>query len=120
MILALLGVIIVRRYTKHSELSEHHAVAGPFLSITATIFAVVLGFVVVDALNTFQRARLSVDQEANAIHNIFHEAAGLNEPARSEIRKACLNYADAMVQFEWPALEDGKGGAEGNSLSVRI
>ena len=118
--LAVAGVLFVRSFTSHETLKSHHGVAGPFLSITATIFAVVLGFIVVDSLNTFQRARLIVEQEANAIHDIFHMSSALSEPTRSNMREACMNYADAMVQFEWPAMEQGAGSPEGHLLFTRM
>src|SRR5271155_5026062 len=111
--LAMLGLLLVRKYVKHQTLAVHHDVAGYMLSIVGTLYAVVLGFIVVDSLNTFQKARLTVEQEANALHDIFHLAQGLPSPISLDIRTTCLSYAKLMVSEEWPAMADGHDSVAG-------
>jgi Protein of unknown function (DUF4239) len=119
-VFAVSGLWLVRHFCGHEVMQSHHAVAGPFLSIIATLYAVVLGFIVVDALNTFQKSRMIVEQEANAVHDIFHLSQGLSEPTRSDLRKLCIEYADTMVNYEWPAMEIGKLTDQGHMVFTRI
>lgn len=118
--LAVGGLVFVRRRRGHEIMQAHHAVAGPFLSIIATLYAVVLGFIVVDALNTYQKGRLTVEQEANCFHDMWHLAQGLSDPTRSDVRKLCLEYADTMVNFEWPEMEFGRTTGQGHQIYTRL
>jgi hypothetical protein len=118
--LALGGMFLVRKYYSHEIMQEHHAVAGPFLSIIATLYAVVVGFIVVDAMNSFQSARLNVEREANCIHDMWHLAQGIPDPVKSDMRKLCLEYADTMVNYEWPSMAAGQFSDQGHPIFTRL
>jgi len=92
----------------HQTLTTHHDVAGYLISIVGTLYAVVLGLIVVRSLNTYDQARLTVASEANALNNMFHLARGLPQPASADIRSSCVAYAKTMVEDEWQTMETGK------------
>lgn len=117
---AVLGLLLVRRYVDHETLASHHDVAGYLISIVGTLYAVVVGFIVVGSLNTFENARLTVTHEANALHNIFHLAKGLGQPARFNLRNACIAYAKAMIEDEWPVMELGESSPQAHQLVVDL
>jgi hypothetical protein len=102
------GLFLVRKFVSHQTLILHHDVAGYLLSIVGTLYSVVLGLIVVGSLNTFQQARITVAQEANSLHDIFHLVAGLPEPVEKHMRANCLQYANILVNEEWKAMESGK------------
>ncbi len=106
-LLAVGGLILVRKFVDHRVLVAHHDVATPFMSAVGTLYAVVLGFIVVDALNSFNHARLTVEQEANGLHDIFHLAGGLQSKDRDDVRGACLKYCQAVYEKEWETMENG-------------
>jgi len=119
-VLAVGGMFLVRKYCSHEIMQEHHAVAGPFLSIIATLYAVVVGFIVVDSMNNFQSARLNVEREANCIHDLWHLAQGVPDPLQTEVRKLCIEYADTMVNYEWPSMASGSMGDQGHLVFTRL
>jgi hypothetical protein len=104
---AVSGLFIVRKFVSHEALRLNHDVAGALLSIIGTLYSVVLGLIVVGALNTFQQARVTVAQEANCLHDIFHLVAGLPAPIEKHIREDCLEYASVLINDEWKAMEVG-------------
>jgi hypothetical protein len=106
--LAVLGALTVRRYVSHSTLVDHHEVAGYMLSIIGTLYAVVLGLIVVNALNTFQSARMTVEKEASSLSDIFHLAEGMPPPFKMRVRNVCLDYANAVIGDEWNTMQEGK------------
>jgi len=114
--LSIAGLLVVRKYVPHDSLLGHHDVAGYMLSVLGTLYAIILGLIVVNALNTFQTARATVDQEANALHDIFHIANGLPEPNKQELRKSCLAYAEAMISDEWPSMQTGRTSLRGHDI----
>ncbi len=105
--LAIGGLWIVRHYVDHKTLMSHHDVTGYMLSIVGTLYAVVLGLIVVGALTRFQQARLDVENEANTLHDMFHLAQGLPKDLQVKIRSDCRSYATFVVNEEWKAMELG-------------
>jgi hypothetical protein len=114
------GLLLVRRYVDHATLTGHHDVASALLTIVGTLYAVVLGLIVVGSLNTFNAARLTVAQEANALHNIFHLAEGLPPPTGSDLRAACLGYAKTMIDDEWQTMESAKASPHAHRIMIEF
>ncbi|PWU00052.1 MAG: hypothetical protein C5B53_04525 [Candidatus Melainabacteria bacterium] len=118
--LAILGLLLVRHYVDHQTLNSHHDVAGYLLSIVGTLYAVVLGLIVVGSLNTFDKARITVASEANALHNIFHLAQGLPSPTGEQLRSDCVIYAKTMIDDEWKSMEYGKSSQQAHAIIAAI
>lgn len=81
------------------------------LSYVATAYGVVLGFSVIFLFGEYAEARKAVGNEAAAIQVAFDEAQ-LFPDARPEIERALLCYSASVVEYDWPALEDGRGSPE--------
>ncbi|HEY9733812.1 MAG TPA: DUF4239 domain-containing protein [Drouetiella sp.] len=107
-LLAVGGMLIVRRRVGVEALSSYHEVAGYLLSIVGTLYAVLLGFVVVDAMEHTQELRVLVDQEASGLCNIFLCSNGLPSAKRMTIQTLCDQYADSVINDEWQAMQQGK------------
>ncbi len=107
-LLAVGGMLVVRRRVGVETLSSYHEVAGYLLSVVGTLYAVLLGFVVVDALEHTQELRVLVDQEASDLCNIYLCSNGLPNRKKVTIRSLCDQYADAVINEEWQAMQRGK------------
>ncbi len=105
--LAVLGMVIVRSRVSLVTLSTYHEVAGYLLSIVGTLYAVLLGFVVVDAMSHMQDVRGLVSMEASGLANIFLVSEGLPESKRATIRILCKDYASEVINDEWQKLQQG-------------
>jgi len=106
--LSVAGLLLTRRFVDHKTLSVHHDVAGYLLSVVGTLYAVVLGFLVVDAMHNFQEARVNVEQEGNSLHNIFHLSEAWPTPACQKIQGLCVKYAQVMINEEWKTMQNGQ------------
>ena len=51
-----------------------HDISGQYLSIVGTMYAVLLGLIVVDAMSRFQQAFLIVEEEANSLSELIYLA----------------------------------------------
>ncbi len=107
-VLAVGGMLLVRRFVDLQRLNSYHEVAGYFLSIIGTLYAVLLGFVIVDAMNNLQNARMVAEQEANSLCNIYLVSEGLSTGCRDRLRFACSKYADAVINEEWRTMRLGE------------
>src|SRR5688500_15229285 len=69
-LLALLGLAVVRRTVPHERLARHTDVAGYVYAVIGVIYAVILAQVVIAAWDDYQDARAVADDEANAVLNL--------------------------------------------------
>jgi amino acid transporter len=102
------GVFIVRKHPFLDRLRPYHDVSGNIFSVAGTLYAVLLGLVVVDAMQTFQTARLTVERESEALSNLFMMAHRLPEEQAHRIEKLCASYAREVSEQEWPLMTEGK------------
>lgn len=106
-IAAVIGLLVMRKVVDFDKLRASHDVGGYLLSVVGTLYAVLLGLVVVDAMQKFETARQVTEREANALADVFIMARCLPEPKRGEIRKFCNDYAHQVVQTEWSNMNQG-------------
>lgn len=78
------------------------------LTLIGTMFAVMLAFVILFALQSFQRAREGASIEAIATTELNSVAALLPAPVNDRLRGDLVCYARAVVADEWPAMRDGQ------------
>ena len=66
---AIAGHILTRKILGKESLKMLHEVAGYYITVVGALYAVVLGFVVLDAMSKFQHATETVKDEANLIRS---------------------------------------------------
>jgi len=100
--------IVVRRYVSHERLIPHHDVAGFLVAIVGVLYAVVLGFVVVNVWSSFDDVQRTSDLEAGDVADAYVFASLLPDPPRTRVRALLASYAVEVLDGEWPALRLGK------------
>lgn len=106
--LALAGMWIVRTKIARESLLENHEVAGYMLSIVGTLYAILLGLIVVNVQTKFEVANQMAVTEANCLSDLAHLAALYSESTRKQIHKHLYDYASAARDQDWSAVSTGK------------
>jgi hypothetical protein len=96
-LLSVLGLLVVRKYFDLDKLRSCHEVGGYLLSVVGTMYAVLLGLIVVDAMTKFQAAREIVEQEANSLADVFLLAESLPPEKCRKIRVVCNDYVKEIL-----------------------
>ncbi len=117
---AIAGLLITRRMLRRLDMISHHEVGGFLLSVVGTIYAVILGLIVVDSLAKFQRAREMTEREANALATIVLLSNHMPPGERDRIHGLAVAYADHVVNREWPMLDDGKSDPARQATALRL
>jgi hypothetical protein len=78
------------------------------LSVIGTMFAVVLAFVILLALQSYQRAREGSSIEAVAVTELDSVAAKFDSPSSDRLRGDLVCYGRAVIEDEWPAMRNGR------------
>src|ERR1044072_407475 len=107
LLVAYLGLRLVRRLVPLSVLETHHEVAGFIIGVLGAIYAVLLAFVVVIMWDQYGEARANVEQEANQLNSLTHLAQGFPDETRRRLLSMMQAYAQSAIDDEWPAMEQG-------------
>jgi hypothetical protein len=87
---------------------EHNDLIGWQLSILGTTYAVILGFMLYTVWTTYGEAEQNANLEANSLRNLYRIAQGLPSPQSTELQKLCRSYADAVLNKDWPEMENNQ------------
>jgi hypothetical protein len=118
-LMGVLGLVLSRRiFTSGFRLP--HDVASALLSVVGTLYAVLLGLIVVDSITNFEEARMVTEHEAIALGDLILFSRSLPPPLHAEITQLADEYVDHVVKLEWPAMETGRFAPEARSTAIRI
>ncbi len=104
---AIAVVALARKLFSKAKLQQAHDLTGNLLSVVGTLYAVLLGLIVVDALVRFEHAVDVVQQESNALADVFLLARRLPGTQRAAVQEACKAYAQQVAEEEWPLMKRG-------------
>ena len=90
-----------------SQLGEHSS-AFDFLGIT---FAILLGFVVLQAYDSYNDAKKGAEQEAQAVLELTRTAAAFSPEEREQLEGTLVCYGRAVIAQGWPTMRDGGEGS---------
>lgn len=105
MLLSVAGLLAARKFVNHDQLKASHEVGGYLLSVVGTMYAVLLGLVVVDAMSRFQQGISITEQEANALADIFLLSERMPKDRSLIVQNLCRNYADIVINEEWDLMD---------------
>lgn len=117
---ALAAVALARGLFSADALRIAHDATGNVLAIVGTLYAVLLGLVVVDAMTHFEKAMDIVQSESNCLADAFLLAERLPEPQRSRVQSLCRDYATQVVKLEWPAMEHARMSVEARRTAISL
>jgi len=100
--------MLVQRLVSAESRQRHNDVAGFIYAALGVIYAVLVALVVIAVWEEYQAASETVEQEANAVAEIFWLAHRLPEPEGTHIQELARSYAHDVVDNEWPLMEQGQ------------
>ena len=103
----LLGVWLLRRHLPAIREGYDAEVSSQLLSVLATLFGLLLAFVIVIEYQNYENAQGDVSREADALAAIVRDSEAFAGSAPDRMRRAVESYARAVVDEEWPRMRDG-------------
>jgi hypothetical protein len=119
-LLAVSGMLLVRKTVGLDRIQKFHEISGDMLSVIGTLYAVLLGFIVVDVMSNVQEMRYNVEQEANALGNVYLCADGLPDDLRKKVQGYCREYLDLVVNKEWASMANGKSNEQAHVVTWKL
>ena len=115
---AITAMLLVRRRAPEGSYFQDGDRAAGVFGVLATAFAVLIGFVVFLAFESYDTSRSGAEAEASVLAQQFVTAQFLPKPASAQLSGELICYARDVVHQEWPAMESGTLGDELNPWSV--
>ena len=114
------AMLLVRRRAPAGSYFEDGDRAAGVFGVLATGFAVLLGFVVFLAFESFDTSRSGAVDEANTVAEQFETAQLMPVAARGLLSGELVCYARTVVHQEWPQMESGTLGTGYNPWGVAM
>lgn len=103
-VFSLAGLFLVRRFADLGWLKRQHDVASFFFQVIGTLYAVLIAFAIFVVWTQFQDAGTNLEHEVNEVGDLSRMAMAMPDPMRSQIRSALMDYSQAVVEDEFPAM----------------
>src|ERR671917_1517460 len=112
MLLAVGGLVLVQRLVSIEVRQPHNDVAGFIYAVVGVAYAVLLGLILIAVWEQWEAAKLTADDEASEVAEVFWIANRLPQPEGRHIQELARSYAQVVVEEEWPLMEQGKADPE--------
>jgi hypothetical protein len=100
----------------HRIRQEHNDVAGFVYAVLGVLYAVMLGFVVVNEWESLEAVKSNTFTEANELGSLYWNARALPPAEGRALEKTTKDYANAVIDSEWSMMADGKSSAAATQL----
>lgn len=110
MVLAVVAFFALREVRQHwpeLQTGEHNDASGAVVTLAGTLFAIVLGFVIVTNYTRIETTNTVVHTEAAQLAQLWADTRnmpGLTEP----MTKLMSGYVHEVVDSDWPAMKAGQ------------
>jgi hypothetical protein len=118
--LAITAMLLVRRRAPAGSYFEDGDRAAGVFGVIATGFAVLAGFVVFLAFESYDTSRNGAEAEARIVAQQFETVQFLPAPAPERLSGDLVCYARNVVHQEWPQMTDGTLGDGMNPWGVAL
>jgi hypothetical protein len=98
--------IVVHRYVRPETRERASATAAVTLQVTATIYAILIAFVIVDEYSALRSAQSQVSNKSASLSIVFENSRAFPVAEGRGIRTAAIDYARVVVHRAFPQLED--------------
>ena len=119
-VVAIAAMLLVRRSAPEGSYFEDGDRASGIFGVLATGFAVLIGFVVFLAFESFDTSRSGAEAEARTVVQQFETAQFLPVAVRARLSGDLVCYARTVIYQEWPAMESGTLGDSRNPWTLAM
>jgi hypothetical protein len=107
-LVAHLGLRLVRRRVPLPIPETQHEVAGFIIGVLGAIYAVLLAFVVVAVWEQYGEAKATLAAEANQLNDLSRMAQGFPAPLQQRVLEGLRVYGQSVIDDEWETMAHGK------------
>jgi hypothetical protein len=119
-VLITLACIYIVRHWIPGDVKGHASDSWAIFAFCGVLYALVLGFVLSFALSGYQETRAEAGAEAHSVTGLSRTATLFDADSRDRIGHELICYARAVVEDEWPRMEDGDSSELATAATDRL
>ena len=106
--LSLLGLWIFNKFSDPHDRHKDTETVGLTYAIVAVVYAVLIGFIVVNVFEASAKGDEIATTEANQLNNLKLDSVGLSAQESKLMCASVDKYTDQVIKVEWPSQQAGK------------
>ncbi len=110
-VFAVCGVLAGRRLIHRNVAAYHNEVMISLFAASGVVYAVLLGFLVIVVWESYDNAHRNLADEAATLVPLYRLTYGMQAKEGVEMRALIRQYANAVIQDEWPTLGTNRAGS---------
>ncbi|HEY3249980.1 MAG TPA: hypothetical protein VGK25_02570 [Ignavibacteria bacterium] len=95
------GLWFIRRKFPHEKIKDNHDTASVIFNAYGLLYAVVVAFVFFITWNSYDKATMDAEMEANALMDLFYISDSYPDSVRKEIGTKIIDYVNEIAYNEW-------------------
>lgn len=103
MLFTTVSILFVRKTANLGRLKDSHDITGIIFSNLGALYAVLLGFTIVNAQQRFDKVKESTQVEAALLIDLYRDADFFLEKDQKGIKKTIIEYVESVINHEWSA-----------------
>lgn len=109
---AVVAIIWMKYQANAKSLKVHHDVSGFVFANLGVLYAVLLGFTVVNVQDHFNKVNQTIMLEAGYLAELYRDAEAFSESDKKALRSALTAYGKSIIDDEWEIISEGKAHPE--------
>lgn len=105
-VIAVIGQVFTHKVIHSDRLEPSQGMVEAMLGVVGTLFSLLLGMLVANAIESFHEVDLRVAEEANALANIHRLAEGLRPEDGLPLKALCAEYNHCVMKTEWKEMDN--------------
>lgn len=103
-----IGQIFFRRLFRKEKIESCHEVGGFIFGLLGTLYAVILGLIVLDAMAKFETAQTIILNESQSLMVVFELAEQFKIGGKGKVvQQLTEDYIDEVITNDWEFMKDG-------------
>jgi hypothetical protein len=103
-VLAIAGQLLTHKMVTTDKLELSQGMIEAMVGVVGTLFSLLLGLLVANAIENYHEISVQVSAEANSLANIYRLSEGLPSEQSLKIRDLCMDYNHCVINTEWPLM----------------
>src|SRR5258708_2306523 len=109
LLVSLIGTAITLTFFEERQLSLNNVVGGFQYMFLSNVYAGFIGFLLFGVYDRYDQVRLNMVTEVGALTSLHELAATFPERTGERIRASLHDYANSVVELEWPQMRVRSG-----------
>jgi lysylphosphatidylglycerol synthetase-like protein (DUF2156 family) len=99
-LLAFLGLFLLRKVIPPESLKQYHDIAGPFFNTIGALYGIFLALIVASTWQFYSTTASNVVDEARCLQSLYLDSEAFPKGFRDKVRTLMRDYRDSLVNRE--------------------